>query len=182
MLTGLETVAVEPGYTAASPLVFVSYPWSHSMVAVIFWSALMGGLHYAFKNDARAGLTLAGLVYSHWLLDTLVHVPDLKIFPGSETAVGLGLWRSLFWSQALEFGLLGLGLWIYLKTTRPRDRIGRYALAGLIGLLALLQAGNAFGPPPPQGAVSTIAFMALAMWLFVPWGAWIDRHRRGGAN
>jgi hypothetical protein len=63
----------------------------------------------------------------------------------------------------------------YLRVTTARDRIGRHALAALVLVLAGLWVATLVGPPPPD--VRTLAASGLAMWLVVPWGYWIDRHR-----
>ncbi len=112
---------------------------------------------------------------SHWLLDVPVHQPDLPLWPGSGVRVGMGLWSSIPATLVIEFGLLGLGLYLYLLRTRARDAIGRWALWGMVALLAVLYLASAFGPPPPS--VEALAASALLLWLFVPLGYWIDRHR-----
>jgi len=91
------------------------------------------------------------LVVSHWLLDFVTHRPDLPLWPGSGR-VGLGLWNSVPGTLVLEIGLFVLGILIYLRTTRARDAVGRFALWGLIGSLAVIHAGNLLGPPPANVA------------------------------
>ena len=71
--------------------------------------------------------------------------------------------------------MFAAGVWLYAKATRPRDAVGRWALAALVALLLFFYAGAAFGPPPPS--VTAVAIGTLAMLVFVPWAVWIDRHR-----
>ena len=49
---------------------------------------------------------------SHWLLDLVVHRPDLPFYPGPSPKVGLGLWHSLPGTLVVELGLLAVGLWV----------------------------------------------------------------------
>jgi hypothetical protein len=115
-------------------------------------------------------------VFSHWVLDFITHRPDLPLYPGSSAAVGLGLWNSVLGTVLVEFGSFALGIAIYLRTTRARNRWGSVGLWALIVTLAVVYAGAVFGPPPP----STGALIASAiggMLLFIPCGFWIDRNR-----
>ncbi|HET9024455.1 MAG TPA: hypothetical protein VFN64_07765 [Burkholderiaceae bacterium] len=181
LLAGFERVRIEPGATATNPLVFEHYPWSHSLAAVCAWALVIGTLHFTARRDARAAIVIGSLVVSHWLLDAVVHVPDLPVVPGG-TAVGAGLWNHREAALLLELGLLAVGTAIYLRTTAPRDRIGRWALAMFIAFLVVIQLGNTFGAPPP--GVTAIAWVGQLQWLLVAWALWIDRHRapRGSAR
>src|SRR2546428_13137301 len=76
---------------------------------------------------------------------------------------------------AIECGLLVLGLMLYLRASRAKDRIGVYGLWSLMVVLVAGWVSSLFGPPPPSERV--LAYSALAMWLAVPWAAWVDRHR-----
>ena len=112
---------------------------------------------------------------SHWLLDFVVHRPDLPLHPGEGPMLGLGLWNSLPGTLGLELTLLALGLWIYLGVTAPRDATGRWALGGLVAVLVLSYAGSVFGKPPPS--VNAVAWVGQAQWLLIAWGYWVDAHR-----
>ena len=175
LLLGVETVAIVPGITKVTPLDFQHYPVSHSLVAVIGWAVLLGGAHYAMFRSARSALAIAALVASHWFLDLVVHRPDLPLAPDDATRVGLGLWNSLPATLAVELALLAIGAWIYARTTRARDAVGRWAFAGLLAFLLVIELANLFGPPPPSA--QAIAWAGQAQWLLVLWAFWIDRHR-----
>lgn len=177
VLLGLEVVAVAPGATAVTPLDFVSYPWSHSLLTLAVWGALLGGLWWAVRRGrAAAALWIALLVVSHWLLDVASHRPDMPLMPGDGTRLGLGLWHSRAGTLAVEVLLLLAGVALYARATTARDRTGRIALWGLVGFLLAIYAANLLGPPPPSPAF--VAWGSLAMWLLVAWGYWLDRHRR----
>lgn len=174
LLFGFETVRIEPGATAVTPLVFEHYPWSHSLLAVLLWAAALGFLRLATRDVASA-IVISALVISHWLLDAIVHVPDLPLMPGG-TEVGAGLWNHPALAHLLEATMLGVGLAVYVRATNAIDRVGSWSLVTFVVVLAGIQVGNALGPPPPS--VEAIAVVGFSQWLLVAWAVWIDRHRR----
>jgi hypothetical protein len=115
-------------------------------------------------------------VFSHWILDAIAHRPDLPIVPGGNVFIGFGLWNSLIGSIVVELGIFLIGLMVYLRTTVPQDRVGKYGLWSFVGLLIIIWVSNTFGPPPPNERA--IAVVGNAAWLFVLWAYWIDRHRK----
>lgn len=176
LLLGVEHVAIEPGITVVTPLNFFHYPYSHSLLALAAWGFLFAAL-YKLLTRARlnAALLLALLVASHWVLDLIVHRPDLPLAPGAAGRYGFGLWNSMAATLLIEFSLFVGGVWLYLRATVARDRTGSMALWALVIFLAAIELANLFGPPPP--GVPAIAWAGEAMWLLVLWGYWIDRHR-----
>jgi membrane-bound metal-dependent hydrolase YbcI (DUF457 family) len=175
LLLGLESVRVAPGATAVTPLVFEHYPISHSLAAAIAWGLALAAVYSFRYRSVRNALVIAFLVVSHWLLDALVHAPDLPLLPGFDTRIGLGLWNSKAATIAVEIPLFAAGVWLYAKSTRAADKAGRYGLVGLVGFLALIHFGNLFGPPPPD--VTAIAWVGQAQWVLVAWAYWVDAHR-----
>src|SRR6476646_10437956 len=95
LLLGIEHVRIVPGATTVSPLEFTDYPISHSLLMATVWAVLFGGVYYGLRRNARSALVVGTAVISHWVLDFIVHRPDLQLYPGSEVRVGLGLWNSL---------------------------------------------------------------------------------------
>lgn len=176
LLAGLEEVAIVPGVTTVSPLDFVRYPYTHSLLAVLGWGVLFGGVYFLLRRDGRGAWVAGAAVLSHWVLDLVVHRPDLPLYPDGAPRVGLGLWNSVPGTLVVEFGLLAAGAAVYLRTTTARDRTGRIALWALLAVLVLVYALSLVGPLPPSP--QAVAVAALAGWLFVPWGYWIDRHRQ----
>ncbi len=175
VLLGVERVAIKPGITAVAPLEFVHDPFSHSLASTVLWGALVGVIYFVLRRDRRGALLLGGAVVSHWVLDAIVHPPDLPLTPGGETVVGAGLWFSVWATLVFELGILALGVWLYLRATRPVGRAGVAGLWVLVGLLGLLYAGNILSPPPPS--VRAVAWTGECQWLFVLWGYWLDRRR-----
>jgi hypothetical protein len=175
VLCGIERVRIAPGDTVMTPLDFEYYPYSHSLVMAVVWGLVFGLLYFALRRDRAGALVVGLLVPSHWFLDLLVHRPDLPLSFGDSAKLGWGLWNSMAITLLLEYGFFALGILVYLSTTRPLDRIGRWAFWGLVAFLALGFASDVGGPPPPS--VSALAWMALALWLLVLWAWWVDRHR-----
>ena len=173
LLLGWEKVRIAPGITRVTPLDFVSYPWSHSLVAQIGWAIVLGAGYFAIRRDGRGAAVVGACVPTHWLLDYIAHRPDLPLVPGG-AGYGLGMWNSLPLTLAVELGLFGIGILIYLSARRAIDRTGQFALWSLVILLVALYFASTFGPPPPN--VRVLALSALAIWLTVPWAAWADRH------
>jgi len=175
LLVGLEHVAIAPGITVVTPLDFVHYPISHSLLAVLGWALLIGGGYFAMHRVRRDAWLVALLVLSHWFLDAVVHRPDLPLTPFGEARIGLGLWNSMTATVLVELTLLTIGCWVYAHATQARDAIGRWGLWSLVGFLLLIQFASLAGEPPPS--VTAIAWAGQAQWLLVLWAFWLDRHR-----
>lgn len=176
LLLGLEHVEIDPGNTAVTPLNFVSYPYSHSLVMLLVWAALFALVYrFARGSNTMASLTIAALVFSHYVLDVITHRPDMPITIGGSTKIGLGLWNHFAATVALESAMFIGGIAIYTATTRARDRVGTIAFWSFIAFLVVVYVAAVFGPPPPS--VSAIAFSDIAALLIVAWAYWIDRHR-----
>ncbi|HET6465408.1 MAG TPA: hypothetical protein VFH55_07355 [Nitrospiria bacterium] len=176
LILGLEQVRIDPGNTAVTPLDFVRYPISHSLLTSLGWATGFAVLYHARTRYWPGTFCIWFGVVSHWVLDAIVHRPDLPLYPGGQMRVGLGLWNSIPATIIVEGTLFIIGVWLYAKQTRPIDKAGIYGFWSFVALLILLYIGNLFGPPPPDEKV--LAFTALILWLVIPWVGWFDRHRR----
>jgi hypothetical protein len=175
LLTGVETVRVVPGLTPVTPLDLHDFPYTHSLVMALVWSLVFAAGTVLVSDDRRAGVVVGLGVASHWLLDYVSHIPDMPLYPGSATFLGLGLWRSLPATLAVEAALFAGGVWLYASATRPRNRQGVVSLWSLVVFLVVVYVSSFAGPPPPSAQL--VAISALAMWIFLPWAWWIDRTR-----
>ena len=167
LLAGVEHVRIAPGITAFTPLDFYDYPFTHSLVGVIVWAALLAGINGQIHRNRQTAMLLGGGVLSHWILDWITHRPDLPILHGGPY-VGLGLWNSVPGTMAVELTMFLGGLWLYARSRRPTTSFWVLTL-----VLFVIYLGAAFGPPPPD--VRTLALTALAAWLFVGWAWYVDR-------
>ena len=176
LAVGVEQVRIDPGNTAFTPLDFVSYPYSHSLVLLIMWGVVFAAIYRAATGrNGRVFVVLAALVVSHWMLDWITHRPDMPIYPGG-AKYGLGLWNSVPLTMAIEGAMFAAGLWIYFQCTRPRDRIGRWGLISLLALLVAVYFANvSSGPPPSVNAI--IIGAGLGVVLMTVWSWWADAHR-----
>ena len=175
LLLGIEKVKIEPGISNVTPLNFNYYPFTHSLAAAIIWGVIFGVIYFLIKKNSKTSIILGVFVVGHWVLDFLVHIPDLPIFPGSELKVGLGLWNSFTATIILEGLIFGVGVYLYYKSTKSKNKTGIYSLIGLIIFLILIYISNLFGPPPDS--VKAIGIVGNAQWLIILWGYWIDKNR-----
>src|SRR5262249_33339492 len=176
VVLGIEEVRIQPGITVVTPLDFVSYPYSHSLLMLVVWGGAFGGIYLALRGGRQTvALVLELLVVSHWVLDWITHRPDLPVTPTGSARAGLGLWNSAAGTLAAECALLGFGVGVFLGATRARTRGGTIGLWSLVAFLVIVYLASAFGPPPPSAAA--VAWSAQAMWLLVAWGYWVDRSR-----
>ena len=136
---------------------------------------LIGGVHWGAKARFRDALVLGLCVVSHWVLDFLVHRPDLPLTLGESYHVGLGLWNSLFGTLLVEVPLFIAGVVLYVRVTRAKNKAGKIGFWALVGFLVMIYIGNLFGPPPPN--TNAIAWAGKMQWLFVVWAYWVDRNR-----
>jgi hypothetical protein len=175
---GIERVRIQPGTTPFTPLDFVSYPYSHSLLALVVWGMLFGVIYRAVAGGRNTLWVLAALVISHWVLDWVTHRPDMPLYPGS-AKYGLGLWNSVPATLVVEGLMYVAGLTIYLRATRARDRIGRWGFFSLAATLVVIYLASAFGPPPPTIQALWMTALAGAVLLML-WAWWADRHRDAG--
>jgi hypothetical protein len=170
---GIEQVRIDPGNTASTPLDFVSYPYSHSLVALVVWGIIFGATCQRLVPGKGVFWMILALVVSHWVLDVITHRPDMPLYPGGPK-FGLGLWNSVMATRVTEITMYAIGFWIYLRATSARDRIGSW---GLFTLAAFLLAGflSSSAPPPSVTALWAVALVLSALTL--AWSWWVDHHR-----
>ena len=146
---GIEQVVIVPDKTAVTPLDFVSYPYSHSLLTLVIWGALFGGLYFARTKNSRGAVILAALVVSHWVLDWLTHLPDMPLWPDGPK-YGLAMWKSLPLTLVVELTMFAVGVAIYARSTRAKDRQGTWGFWILILILLAAYLGSSFSGAPPS--------------------------------
>src|SRR5439155_9766313 len=175
---GVEKVRIVPGITASNPLDLYYMPYTHSLVAALLWS-LAGYVVYrsgrGFGASRRAALLVAAAVFSHWVLDLIVHRPDLPLYDDT-LKMGLGLWNYRVPAFLLEVAILFGGMLLYLRSTTATTRFGRWGFPVFGVLMLAIQAGAFFGPPP--GAEWVAAVEALVLYIvFAAIAGWLERAR-----
>ena len=175
VVMGMERVEIDPGNTLMTPLDFVSYPYSHSLVMMLVWSVVFALLYRTFRRGTAGAVVVGALVFSHYLLDVLTHRPDMPITVGGTARLGFGLWNFPGTTLAVESVLFLSGIAMYVSVTRERDRAGKIGLLALVATLVAIYFAALYGPPPPNARA--VAMAGHLSWLFVFWAYWLDRHR-----
>jgi hypothetical protein len=178
VLLGVEKVRIVPGITASNPLDLYYMPYTHSLVGAFVWSAAAFLIYRLTKRRSGVGaaVIVALAVLSHWVLDVIVHRPDLPLFDDA-AKVGLGLWNLPAIAFALEAAILFGGIWLYVGA----GDVPRFP-AVVFGLTMLaIQAYVFFGPPPVSAKAA--AWTALACYaVFAAVARWLEsRPRRSGS-
>jgi hypothetical protein len=166
VLLGIEKLRVIKGFTAGSMLDSYFHPYSHSLIAAILWSVVAA---IAYKTVCSrhgclyrkyAALIVGLAVFSHWVLDLIAHPRDLAIYDDT-WKVGFGLWNYRDPEFALEIGLLGVGIMLYLaRNAMPAVRNGAVVAFGVA--LVVIQIGDTYVPRNPL----TDKAIAMGVWIF----------------
>lgn len=122
---GIETIQPLDGGGYGEQVIHANY--SHSLAGALV-IALAAGLLAGWKWSRRSGLVIGAVVFSHWLLDLLVHRGDLPILPGNLgnlPTLGFGLWASPALSIALEGLLVAAGAILYFRSVQSRAAAAR---------------------------------------------------------
>ena len=177
VLTGVEKLRLTEGFTETNDLDLYFMPYSHGLVGALVLSLVFAAIVAAVFPGGRRPLAF-GLValasFSHWLLDLLMHTPDMPLLDDESTKVGLGLWDNVAIAFPLELVVLGLGMLLYARSVELVGRSGRAILLAFFVFMALAQVYGSFGPTPtsPEAfAVSALAGYVLLAAL----AAWVER-------
>ena len=175
VLAGVEKVRITEGFTESNDLDLYYMPFTHGLVGALVMSAVFAVIVAAVFPAGRRplGFGLVALAsFSHWLLDLVMHTPDLPLLGDDSAKVGLGLWENVAVSFPLELLVLGLGMWLYARSVNLAGRTARVILWVFFALLALVQVYGTFAPSPPDAvefAVSALigyaVLAALAAWV-----------------
>lgn len=164
VMLDVEKLRIVNGLTQGSPLDLYYMPYTHSLLGALALSAALGAVGVLFVKERRTALfaVLAGAVFSHWLLDLVVHVEDLPLW-GNSFKVGFGLWRNLWISFPLEIASLIAGAALYARAVPSRNPRGDIWLWGFVAAMVAVQAVGSFGPAPESGLAE--AQTALLFYL-----------------
>ena len=176
VLLGVES-AVIPGNFASTHQPEFVFPYSHGLVASVAWSVFAGvavliGFNRPQSSKLRAAALVGAAVFSHWLLDALVHAPELPLAGAGSMKIGLGLWNQMPVALVVEAAIVLAGLYLFVRGTRLfRARAIALTVMSLL-LLAVTAAGMTIAPPPPSAQamagsslITLVIVCALACWL-----------------
>ncbi len=174
---GIESFTeINPGHLKYGGVIIHAY-YSHSLAGALIISAL-AGFAAAWKWDKRGGIVIGAVAFSHWILDLIVHRPDLPILPGNAgnlPLLGFGLWNIPTASALLELIIVLGGTYLYYKSAvnapKARDKKegppARAILsAGVTGLLLLmLLISDVFTLSVGLSLLLMILLIVLCGWL-----------------
>ncbi len=177
VLLGVEKVRIVPGITASNPLDLYYMPYTHSLAAAALW-AVAAFVLTKFLPGVRtwpAAAWVGAAVFSHWLLDLLVHGPDLPVYDDT-MKIGLGLWNYPALALLLEAILLFGGMFMYMRGTTAINAIGRFGPPVFGITMIAIQCYLFFGPPPVSPAAAAISAL-VSYVVFAAVAQWLDRQR-----
>jgi hypothetical protein len=175
IIAGVEKYSVDPDLPG-SPLDLYHMPFTHSLPGSLLWAlAAAVVVRWVLKVPWRAAALVGLAVFSHWLLDFLVHRPDLELWFGGEK-VGLGWWNWPVPETILEMGLLAAAaaLWGW---QRAREGLAVWPAAVFLLVLTAVQAISKM-TPAADDPVET-GLMAIGVYLAVTAIAWLVERRAG---
>jgi hypothetical protein len=172
VLAGFEHLRVDPSLPS-NPLDLYDMPYTHSLLGALAWAAFAAAGVFAWRREWLATFAVAAAVASHWLLDWVVHRPDLLLWSGSAKH-GLGLWNFPVLAFGVESLLLVASAW-WLLHRRDGDRRLRRSVVAIVSALLAVQVVLSLGPPPlgPRA----VAGSGLVLFAAVAWGAWRAERR-----
>jgi hypothetical protein len=181
VLLGWEFVTIPADFASTHQPEFV-FPYSHGLLAAFVWSALAGMATFVWfpglrgvKFRAAAFVSLA--VFSHWLLDALVHLPELPLAGENSMKLGLGMWRNMPAALIVEAFITSAGLWLFLSgaALSRGEKLGLAVLS--LFILTFTIVGMTVAPPPPS--VTAMAASSSGVIVIVSLSAgWLSRRRR----
>ncbi|HKP50669.1 MAG TPA: hypothetical protein VJU17_11675 [Gemmatimonadales bacterium] len=179
LLLGWEHVRIVTDGSSVIPFEFYDYPISHSLVGTLIWSVVAAALYYSWptRDTSRhwQAAALVGLaVFSHFVLDVLVHLPDLPLSGNDSPKLGLGLWNHPLIVLVMELLSLAVGLTVYVALRSQRYPVRPVRLSLLVLVLLVTYFASQYGPLPPN--VTSVALGDILFLLAVAaLAGWADR-------
>ncbi|MBI3653518.1 MAG: hypothetical protein HY231_21010 [Acidobacteria bacterium] len=179
VLLGIEKVRIVPGITASNALDLYFMPYTHSLLGALWWSLVGFAVYKVLRSrgaNTRAAALVGVAIFSHWILDFVVHRPDLGLYNDSHK-MGLGLWNYPVLAFALEAILLVVGLILYLRSTVAVTKVGKFAISVFTLILLLVQLATLLGPAPATAPAQAVAALSL-YFIFAAMVFWLERQRQ----
>lgn len=171
-LAGVEAMRIDPQASVMVPFDLYHMPFTHSLAGSLVFAAVFAGIVTAAHRNLFGGVLAGLVVISHWLLDFLVHVPDLTL-AGEPPKYGLGLWNYPLIAMPLELVLVGGAFAYYLR--RTHGPVGPPAV--LLGVMLLMQAVNWFAPHPAEAGAFLYLQALVAFAVLTGLAVWVNTNR-----
>ena len=117
LMLHVETLQpVHPGYGG----LIIHADYTHSIVGMILISVVLG-LAFLPRWGRRVAAVIALVAMSHWVLDLIVHRPDMPVLPGNVgnlPRLGFGLWAEPRVAALMELLLVLMGALMYWRAAR----------------------------------------------------------------
>lgn len=180
VLAGIEKLRIVPGITASLPLVLYYMPYTHSLIAAVAWSAVAAVafgffIRRALTKSPKPAIWVGVAVFSHWILDLIVHRPDLPLYDDAYK-VGFGLWNHPLPALLLEMAFLFGGLGLYLRSTQSTTFGGRYGMILFAIIILGIHVLAFFGPPPAGPRSAAVTFLSIYL-IFAAVAGWLEKKR-----
>jgi hypothetical protein len=171
VLSGVEHMEIVHQYTRYNPYRLYDMPITHSLVGSLGWAVAVGVVAVASRLPRRESLWLGLAVFSHFVLDLLVHTPDLSIAGNDTAKLGLGLWNNVPLVIGLELLTLVGGWLLFSRSKRSDATFPKQRNRIFLGILALVTIATPFMPDPASPAA--FAIQALVLYGALAWAsAW----------
>jgi len=178
VLLGIERINIIENHTESTHFQLEYMPYTHSLAGSLLWALAAYVLfRWVIVKKKTVALVVALAVFSHWLLDLLVHTPDLPLWSDASPKYGFGLWNNAVATYSLEAVLLVSALWLYLKSTTAVTRIGKYGMSVFVVFLLLVNIVNIFGPLGGDSKPALAISALVSYFLFAGIAFWLDRKR-----
>ena len=168
VLVGVESVGAPLASGRARFFTF-AFPYSHGALASAGWTLAAAALGWIVTRAgtpgrARLACALAIAVASHFLLDLVVHVPDLPVAGGESAKLGLGLWRAMPAALAVELAFAVAALAACMRRA-PLPRWRGTLLVTVVAITGILTALGPYlpGELPPATTLAASSLVTLAV-------------------
>lgn len=173
VLLNVEQVHVPRDFSRLHYLTF-EFPYSHGLLGSCVCSFGVYFLSLLLLKRKKAALALALGVFSHFLLDLVVHIPELPLVGEHSDKVGLGLCNHMVASVVLEICLTAIGLFLY-QLTVSGNGAKNFGMIIYMVIGAIFFSSSQFLSPAPTSVKTLAEASILLIFAFVFVAFLLDR-------
>jgi hypothetical protein len=173
VLLGFEEIAF-PEQMGSMAEVSFRFPYSHSLLASLMWSTLIGCIVFWKWHDRHAALVAVVAVFSHFILDWVVHIQELPLAGAESAKMGLGLGRNFAGAWVLEATIAVAGIIVFLRQNRLSKARKTGLLVGFGFLTVMTFIGQASKTPPPSVGIMAGSSL-IAIFSVILFGWWLGK-------